>query len=60
VKQNMNEIESMSNSSINRLEEISLSVNELIEQSKILSKTAHNLSTMTASQESVFSQLTVK
>jgi len=60
VKRNMNEIESMSDSSINRLEEISSSVNELIEQSKILSKTAHSLSIMTASQESVFSQLTVK
>ncbi len=56
----MNEIESMSDISISRLEEISSSVNELIEQSKILSNTAHNLSLMTASQESVFSQLSVK
>lgn len=60
VKQNMNEIESMSNSSIERLEDISSFVKKLIEQSQILSQTAHNLSLMTASQESVFSQLTVK
>ncbi len=60
VKDNMNEIESMSDNSIERLEEISSSVNQLMEQSKILSKTAHNLSQMTASQESIFSQLTVK
>lgn len=59
VKQNMYEIETMSDSSISRLDEISSSVNELIDQSKILSKTAHNLSQMTASQESVFSQLSV-
>lgn len=60
VEQNMNEIDSMSDNNIERLEEISLSVNELIDQSKILSNTAHNLSEMTASQEIVFSQLTVK
>ncbi len=60
VKQNMNEIESMSNSSIERLEDISSFVKKLMEQSQILSQTAHNLSLMTASQESVFSQLTVK
>lgn len=60
VEQNMNEIDTMSDNNFQRLEEISLSVNELIEQSKILSSTAHKLSEMTASQEIVFSQLTVK
>lgn len=60
VKVNMQVIESMSDSSVRRLEEISSSVGELSEQSQSLSLTANRLSAMTASQESVFSQLSVK
>jgi methyl-accepting chemotaxis protein len=60
VKVNMDVIESMSESSVRRLEEISSSVGELSAQSQSLSLTANRLSAMTASQESVFSQLSVK
>ncbi len=60
VKQNILAIEDMSNSSIRRLEEISSSVNEYVEQAELLSLTANNLSSLTTNQELVFSQLSVK
>jgi methyl-accepting chemotaxis protein len=60
VQTNMEAIETMSDTSASRLEEISSSVGELSAQSGNLSETAARLSTMTSSQESVFSQLSVR
>ncbi len=59
VKDNMEAIDKMSRTSMNRLEEISVSVDELSLQGSHLSETANDLRVMAEDQESVFSQLTV-
>jgi methyl-accepting chemotaxis protein len=60
VKANMDAIARMSETSVNRLEEISSSVGELLNHSATLSSPANRLSAMTVSQEQVFAQLAVK
>lgn len=60
VKVNMDVIEKMSNTSVNRLEEISVSIAELALQAGQLSGTANDLRLMAINQDTVFSQLSVK
>lgn len=60
VKGNMDEIDRMSNQSVDRLDEISRSVDELALQGSHLSETANTLRTMATNQGIVFSQLSVK
>jgi len=59
VKVNMDMIEKMSNTTGNRLEEISVSIAELSRQGGHLSSTANDLRVMAADQSVVFSQLSV-
>lgn len=60
VKENMDAIDRMSDTSANRLDEISVSVGELGLQGSNLSETANDLRQMAANQELVFSHLSVK
>jgi len=60
VKKNMDMIEEMSDTTVNRLEEITISISELGLQSEHLSTTANDLRVMAANQDTVFSQLSVK
>ncbi len=60
VKKNMTIIENMSNTTKNRLDEITISVSEMSLQSEHLSKTANDLRVMTVNQNTVFSQISVK
>lgn len=60
VKSNMDIIGKMSNTTVSRLEEISVSMSELEIQGGHLSQTANNLREMAANQDIVFSQLSVK
>lgn len=60
VKKNMTIIEDMSNTTKNRLDEITISVSEMSLQSEHLSKTANDLRVMTVNQNTVFSQISVK
>lgn len=60
VKKNMDAIETMSSTSVSRLEEINVSVKELEIQGAHLSKTANDLRIMAENQQIVFSQLSVK
>ena len=60
VKTNMDVIEDMSNNSVNRLEEISTSIGELGIQGGHLAETANHLRSMALSQDSVFSQISIK
>ncbi len=59
VKANMDAIERMSNTTGDRLEEISVSISELSRQGEHLSRTANDLRVMAADQGVVFSQLSV-
>ena len=59
VKANMDVVERMSDTTGNRLEEISVSIDELGRQGGHLSKTANDLRVMAADQGVVFSQLSV-
>jgi methyl-accepting chemotaxis protein len=60
VKKNMDVIESMSNTTKNRLDEITVSVSEMSLQSEHLSQTANDLRAMAMNQSIVFSQVSVK
>ena len=60
VKENMDAIDRMSDTSANRLDEIAVSVGELGLQGSTLSETANDLRQMAANQELVFSHLSVK
>ncbi len=60
VKKNMDVIESMSNTSKSRLDEINVSVSEMSLQSEHLSQTANDLRAMAMNQSIVFSQVSVK
>lgn len=60
VKKNMDVIESMSNTTKSRLDEITISVSEMGLQSEHLSSTANDLRVMAANQNTVFSQVSVK
>jgi len=60
VKTNMDAIGQMSELSTRRIEEISSSVSELLNQSADLSVTANRLREMTQGQEALFSHLTVR
>lgn len=60
VKNNMDVIESMSNTTKNRLDEITVSVSEMSLQSEHLSQTANDLRAMAMNQNIVFSQVSVK
>ena len=59
VKANMDVVERMSDTTGNRLEEISVSIDELGRQGGHLSKTANDLRVMAADQGVVFSQISV-
>ncbi len=59
VKANMDAVERMADATGNRIEEISVSINELSEQGGHLSRTANDLRVMAADQSLVFSQLSV-
>lgn len=59
VKSNMDIIERMTNATGNRLEEITVSIEELSRQGGHLSETANDLRVMAADQGVVFSQLSV-
>ena len=60
VKENMDVIDRMSDTSVNRLDEISVSISELSLQGSHLSTTANELREMAANQEVVFDQLSVR
>lgn len=60
VKDNMSSIDQMSKNSVNRLGEISVSINELSLQSDYLAETANELKAMAEEQSSSFSQLYIK
>ncbi|HPS45334.1 MAG TPA: hypothetical protein PK542_12700, partial [Treponemataceae bacterium] len=60
VKKNMDVIDSMSNTTKSRLDEITISVSEMGLQSEHLSRTANDLRVMAANQNTVFSQVSVK
>ncbi len=60
VKENMDIIDRMSDTSVRRLDEISLSVGELGIQGTQLSETANGLRVMASNQDIVFSQLSVR
>lgn len=60
VKENMDVIDEMSSTSVNRLDEITLSIAELTNQGAHLSITANELREMAANQEVVFDQLSVR
>ncbi len=60
VKTNMDAIEGMINTTVNRLEEITISVGEMAIQSRQLSETANDLQNMTVNQNLVFSQISVR
>ncbi len=60
VKENMDVIDRMSDTSVNRLDEISVSISELSIQGTHLSTTANDLREMAANQEVVFDQLSVR
>ncbi len=59
VKANMDAVERMADATKNRIEEISVSINELSEQGGHLSRTANDLRVMASDQSLVFSQLSV-
>ena len=60
VKENMDVIDRMSDTSVSRLDEISVSISELSVQGSHLSTTANELREMAANQEVVFDQLSVR
>lgn len=60
VKQNMDMIDRMSNTSVSRLDEITVSVGELGIQGTQLSQTANELRSMATNQDIVFAQLSVR
>lgn len=60
VKDNMDVIDRMSDTSVSRLDEISVSISELSIQGAHLSTTANELREMAANQEVVFDQLSVR
>lgn len=60
VKENMDAIARMSDTTVRRLDEISVSISELERQGGHLSETANGLRVMAADQTVVFSQLSVK